>query len=104
MSRLILKPILLRQQLSIQLLGPIVLTLVTLRHLLTLALVVKLAQTVRELIPSETLAPGTMPTQLGVETTIPDHGPQLLLAAPVEGETTVRVRLPQLEMVGAPMI
>tara|TARA_B110000285_G_scaffold13295_1_gene13165 strand:- start:218 stop:484 length:267 start_codon:yes stop_codon:yes gene_type:complete len=64
----------------------------------------ELAQTVRELIPSETLAPGTMPTQLGVETTIPDHGPQLLLAAPVEGETTVRVRLPQLEMVGAPMI
>jgi hypothetical protein len=67
-------------------------------------LALELAQTVRELIPSETLVPGTMPTQVDVETTIPDHGPQLLLAAPVEVETTARGRLPQLEMVGAPMI
>ena len=97
---------LLHRQLTIQLLGPIVLALVTLRHLLTLALVVKLAQTVRELIPSVILAPGTMPTQVDVEATIPHHGLQLLLAAPVEVEpgVKVRLRLPQQEMVGAPMI
>ena len=87
---------LLHRQLTIQLLGPIVLALVTLRHLLTLALVVKLAQTVRELIPSVILAPGTMPTQVDVETTIPHHGLQLLLAALVE-EVQMEM-LPQLHL------
>jgi len=63
------------------------------------------APMVAELTPSVILAPGTMPTQVVAETTIPDHGPQLLHAALVEVVMRFKL-LPQLllQMTHAPMV
>ena len=54
------------------------------------------APMVAELTPSVILALGTMPTQVDVETTIPHHGLQQLLAALVE-EVQMEM-LPQLHL------
>ena len=63
------------------------------------------APIVAELTPSVILAPGTMPTQVVAETTIPDHRPQLLHAALVEVVMRFKL-LPQLllQMTHAPMV